>query len=381
MLISRLRLALSAGRSSCRRPHAGRRPDDERSYWIARLAGEIDVLDRNRRPVSALDGDADAAARFFPARAREEAVRLRRSALLAAPSLRTLARRRAPRPSKRFSRGAACRSSARKSPRGWINWPRSTSRRRANAASETVARLRDLSRSAARARPPGSTCGSSTTPAGSSSESATRWAVRVEFSSHYDLLASECRLASLVAIAKGDVPVEHWFALGPPAGVHVHGQTLLSWSGTMFEFLMPLLFTRTFTNSLLDHACREAVKLQIDYGREKNVPWGISESAYSALDANQIYQYRAFGVPSLALNSALKTTWWWRPMPPCWPCMIDPRGCNRKSPATWNPGDGRAHGDLRIDRFHPREQARRRSGRGDLRLHGTSPGHELAGSR
>jgi cyclic beta-1,2-glucan synthetase len=73
----------------------------------------------------------------------------------------------------------------------------------------------------------------------------------------------------------------------------------------MFEFLMPLLFTRTFTNSLLDHACRQAVRLQIDYGLEKNVPWGISESAYSALDSNQIYQYRAFGVPALALNPGL----------------------------------------------------------------------------
>ncbi len=67
----------------------------------------------------------------------------------------------------------------------------------------------------------------------------------LEFTSHYDLLASECRLASLVAIAKGDVPVEHWFALGRPLASTDHGQTLLSWSGTMFEYLMPLLFTRT----------------------------------------------------------------------------------------------------------------------------------------
>ncbi len=126
-----------------------------------------------------------------------------------------------------------------------------------------------------------------------------------EFTSHYDLLASECRLASLVAIAKGDVPIEHWFALGRPHVSSPSGQTLLSWSGTMFEYLMPLLFMRTFANSLLDRACREAVQRQIDYGREKSVPWGISESAYSALDSNQIYQYRAFGVPALALNPGM----------------------------------------------------------------------------
>src|SRR6202167_1684246 len=84
------------------------------------------------------------------------------------------------------------------------------------------------------------------------------------------------------------------------------GVVLLSWSGTMFEYLMPLLFMRTFANSLLDHACREAVQQQIAYGKEKDVPWGISECAYGALDANQIYQYRAFGVPSLALRPGLE---------------------------------------------------------------------------
>ncbi|MGD0617948.1 MAG: glucoamylase family protein, partial [Bryobacteraceae bacterium] len=125
-----------------------------------------------------------------------------------------------------------------------------------------------------------------------------------EFSSHYDLLASECRLASMVAIAKGEVPVEHWFALSRPYASSAHGQTLLSWSGTMFEYLMPLLFMRTFANSLLDRACHDAVRQQMEYGHEKKVPWGVSESAYSALDANQVYQYRAFGVPALALRQA-----------------------------------------------------------------------------
>ena len=128
----------------------------------------------------------------------------------------------------------------------------------------------------------------------------------LEFNSHYDLLASECRLASLVAIAKGEVPVEHWHALARPLASSHGGRTLLSWSGTMFEYLMPLLFTRSFSNSLLDHACRDAVGQQVAYGHLKSVPWGVSEAGYSALDANQVYQYKAFGVPSLALKPGLE---------------------------------------------------------------------------
>ena len=127
----------------------------------------------------------------------------------------------------------------------------------------------------------------------------------VVFTSHYDLLASESRIASLVAMAKGDVPVEHWYSLARPCVPSRGGQTLLSWSGTAFEYLMPALFTRLFANSLLEDACRDCVGRQIDYGNRMNVPWGISESAYSALDASQTYQYQAFGVPQLALKPGL----------------------------------------------------------------------------
>ena len=123
----------------------------------------------------------------------------------------------------------------------------------------------------------------------------------VEFTSHYDLLASECRIASLAAIAKGDVPVEHWLALGRAYVTASEGQVLLSWTGTMFEYLMPLLFMKSFENSLLEGACRQAVIRQMDYGREQGAPWGISECAYSGVDSNQVYQYHAFGVPTLAL--------------------------------------------------------------------------------
>ncbi len=120
--------------------------------------------------------------------------------------------------------------------------------------------------------------------------------------SFYDLLASEARLTSLLAIARSDVPLEHWWALGRPFGSAYGRLPLLSWSGTMFEYLMPILFTRTHENSLLDRACHDAVHCQIAYAENRKVPWGISESAFSAVDRHQVYQYRAFGVPALALK-------------------------------------------------------------------------------
>jgi cyclic beta-1,2-glucan synthetase len=120
--------------------------------------------------------------------------------------------------------------------------------------------------------------------------------------SFYDLLASEARLTSFLAIARGEVPVEHWWALSRPFGSAYGRLPLLSWSGTMFEYLMPLLFTKMHENSLLDRACQDAVRCQIAYAEQNSVPWGISESAFSALDRHNVYQYRAFGVPALALK-------------------------------------------------------------------------------
>ena len=120
--------------------------------------------------------------------------------------------------------------------------------------------------------------------------------------SFYDLLASEARLTSFLAIARGEVPVEHWWALSRPFGSAYSRLPLLSWNGTMFEYLMPLLFTQTHENSLLDRACHDAVHCQIAYAQQSSVPWGISESAFSALDRHNVYQYRAFGVPALALK-------------------------------------------------------------------------------
>jgi cyclic beta-1,2-glucan synthetase len=124
--------------------------------------------------------------------------------------------------------------------------------------------------------------------------------------SNYDLLASEARLGSFLAIARGDVPLEHWFSMSRPYGAVGRRRVLLSWTGTMFEYLMPLLFQRSYDNSLLDKAAREAVAVQISYGRSHRVPWGISESAFADLDLEKTYQYKAFGVPILGLKRGLE---------------------------------------------------------------------------
>jgi len=121
----------------------------------------------------------------------------------------------------------------------------------------------------------------------------------------YDLLASEARLCSYVAIALGQVPQDHWFSMGRLL-VASHGDPILiSWSGSMFEYLMPLLVMPNYENTLLDHTCRAAVQQQIEYGKLRGVPWGISESGYNRTDVQFNYQYRAFGVPGLGLKRGL----------------------------------------------------------------------------
>jgi cyclic beta-1,2-glucan synthetase len=123
--------------------------------------------------------------------------------------------------------------------------------------------------------------------------------------SYYDLLASEARLASFIAIARGEVPQEHWFRLSRTL-VSVEGcTTLVSWSGSMFEYLMPLLVLRSHAETLLESTCRAVVRAQILYGRRHRVPWGISESAYHVVDPHGSYQYKAFGVPGLGLKRGL----------------------------------------------------------------------------
>ncbi|MBI4839489.1 MAG: cyclic beta 1-2 glucan synthetase [candidate division NC10 bacterium] len=124
-------------------------------------------------------------------------------------------------------------------------------------------------------------------------------------SSYYDLLASEARLCSFVAIARGQLPQEGWFALGRLLTNAGGEPILLSWSGSMFEYLMPLLVMPTYENTLLDETYKAAVKRQIEYGKKRGVPWGSSESGYNTIDVHLNYQYRAFGVPGLGLKRGL----------------------------------------------------------------------------
>ena len=123
--------------------------------------------------------------------------------------------------------------------------------------------------------------------------------------SYYDLLASEARLSCFVGIAQGQLPVDSWFALGRLLTRAGGEPVLLSWSGSMFEYLMPLLIMPTYDNTLLDQTCKAAVARQIEYGRQRGVPWGISESGYNTVDVHLNYQYRAFGVPGLGLKRGL----------------------------------------------------------------------------
>ena len=123
--------------------------------------------------------------------------------------------------------------------------------------------------------------------------------------SFYDLLASEARLSTFVAIAQGELPQESWFALGRLLTTAGGEPVLVSWSGSMFEYLMPLLVMPAYDGTLLDQTCRAAVARQIAYGRLQSVPWGVSESGYNTVDANLNYQYHAFGVPGLGFTRGL----------------------------------------------------------------------------
>ncbi len=121
----------------------------------------------------------------------------------------------------------------------------------------------------------------------------------------YDLLASEARLVSYIAVARGIVPQAHWFALGRLVTTWRGAPALLSWSGSMFEYLMPMLVMPSFPGTLLDESCRTAVARQIAYGALHRMPWGVSESGYNMTDDQSNYQYKAFGVPGLGLQRGL----------------------------------------------------------------------------
>ena len=145
----------------------------------------------------------------------------------------------------------------------------------------------------------------------------------------YDLLASEARLASFFAIAKGDAPSRHWFHLGRPVTPVGNGAALISWSGSMFEYLMPSLVMRAPAGSLLERTSRLIVQHQISYGGELGLPWGISESAYNARDVEFTYQYSNFGVPGLGLKRGLKSDAVIAPYATALAAMVDPESAAR----------------------------------------------------
>jgi cyclic beta-1,2-glucan synthetase len=142
---------------------------------------------------------------------------------------------------------------------------------------------------------------------------------------YYDLLASEARLATFVAISNGQIPQASWFALGRQLATLEGKTVLLSWSGSMFEYLMPMLVMPSYENTLLDETMRGAVERQVRYGRQRGVPWGISESGYNTTDAHLNYQYRAFGVPGLGLKRGLAADLVVAPYATMMALMVDPK--------------------------------------------------------
>ena len=158
----------------------------------------------------------------------------------------------------------------------------------------------------------------------------------------YDLLASEARLASFVGIAKGDLPVEHWFHLTRALTPVGKGSALVSWSGSMFEYLMPDLLMKSPEGSLLSQTYDLVVHRQIEYGNERGVPWGISECAFSARDIDLTYQYSAFGVPGLGLKRGLSQDLVIAPYATALAAMVDPAAAVRNL-ARMTAAGGRGH--------------------------------------
>ncbi|MFA5115792.1 MAG: glucoamylase family protein [Candidatus Omnitrophota bacterium] len=140
----------------------------------------------------------------------------------------------------------------------------------------------------------------------------------------YDLLASEARFCSFVAIAQGKMPQDHWFKLGRMIAKFEGDPVLVSWGGSMFEYLMPLLVMPTYAGSLLDQTYKAAVRGQIRYAAKNNIPWGISESGYNKIDANMAYQYHSFGVPDMGFKRGLAEDLVVAPYASMLALMVDP---------------------------------------------------------
>jgi cyclic beta-1,2-glucan synthetase len=173
----------------------------------------------------------------------------------------------------------------------------------------------------------------------------------------YDLLASEARLASFVAIAYGDVPARHWFRLGRAVTPVQHGAALVSWSGSMFEYLMPSLVLRSPAGSLLDETNRLVVRHQRAFGHEQGVPWGVSESGYNARDLAFTYQYAGFGVPSLGLKRGLGDSLVIAPYATGLAAMVDPRAAAANFERLYGLGAAGEHGFYEALDYTPQRRA------------------------
>lgn len=175
--------------------------------------------------------------------------------------------------------------------------------------------------------------------------------------SYYDLLASESRLASFLAIAKGDVPESHWFHLGRSVTGVRGAPVLLSWSATMFEYLMPLLLMRRYPGTLLDESCRLVVRRQVEYATDRGIPWGISESAYNVVDRHNTFQYKAFGVPGLGLKRGLGDELVVAPYATALAAMVDAPGSARNLRRLTSAGAEGDYGYFDAIDYTPREAA------------------------
>ena len=196
--------------------------------------------------------------------------------------------------------------------------------------------------------------------------------------SFYDLLASEARLASFIVIAQGNFGQEHWFALGRLLTSAGSVPALLSWSGSMFEYLMPLLVMPNYANTLLDRTYQAVVRRQIEYGRQRGVPWGISESGYNTIDQHKTYQYRAFGVPGLGLKRGLAEDLVIAPYASALALMVAPEAACRNLERLAADGQQGAYGfyeavDYTPSRLPPGAEQRHRAA-----VHGASRRHEPA---
>lgn len=178
--------------------------------------------------------------------------------------------------------------------------------------------------------------------------------------SYYDLLASEARQASFIAIAKGDVPQKHWFKLGRSLTMIGDQRVLLSWSGTMFEYLMPLLIMRNYDYTLLDETYTAVVKGQRQYTEQRHLPWGISESGFYAFDLHLNYQYKAFGIPQLGLKRGLVNDLVVTPYATLLALPIDPAGAYRNLELLISEGMEGAYGLYEAIDYTPERLPRKR---------------------